>query len=229
MAAVATPETVTPGAVEHHDDEEKKPAKTTMFSDEAEICEVEAAVDESLPVLYGYLYKKSPGRLRLKAWDWRFFAVVNMKIIWWKNQESCTPEAKSRGRADTTDVKKVSEEADSDTSLKGMIDLSLAAAEVEEDKANPQVFRLAPRDGEWATGSTTEKRDEKRIYEFDCTDSAHPREKWVEVIQEHIEEAQLKNRARSAAGSEYWEDESIDPQQALAAARLVQKLEARKR
>lgn len=39
-----------------------------------------------LPVLCGHLYKKSPS-LRLKAWDWRFFAVTGMRLLWWRNKK----------------------------------------------------------------------------------------------------------------------------------------------
>eukprot|EP00444_Apocalathium_aciculiferum_P004406 CAMPEP_0183397548 /NCGR_PEP_ID=MMETSP0370-20130417/10672_1 /TAXON_ID=268820 /ORGANISM="Peridinium aciculiferum, Strain PAER-2" /LENGTH=94 /DNA_ID=CAMNT_0025578447 /DNA_START=149 /DNA_END=434 /DNA_ORIENTATION=- len=73
------------------------------MNDEVEVCEVPDGSD--LPVCYGYLYKKSPGKFRLKLWDWRFFAVCNMKIIWWKNMESCIPEGRARVRADTADIK----------------------------------------------------------------------------------------------------------------------------
>mmetsp|Transcript_10838 Transcript_10838/g.28028 ORF Transcript_10838/g.28028 Transcript_10838/m.28028 type:complete len:93 (-) Transcript_10838:39-317(-) len=83
------------------------------MNDEVEVCEVPDGSD--LPVCYGYLYKKSPGKFRLKLWDWRFFAVCNMKIIWWKNMESCIPEGRARVRADTADIRASSEEAPSRT------------------------------------------------------------------------------------------------------------------
>mmetsp|Transcript_43062 Transcript_43062/g.125249 ORF Transcript_43062/g.125249 Transcript_43062/m.125249 type:complete len:123 (+) Transcript_43062:179-547(+) len=117
--------------------------------------------------------------------------------------------------------------------MKGMINFNLSLAVVEADASNPNVFMLRPYT-KWAPGSTTDKdEDEDRVYIFDTTGSEHSREKWVEVLQKHMEKAKerhaRRSTAKSTAASEYWEDETVDEEQALAAAKLVEKLEAKKR
>jgi len=202
------------------------PTTTTASEEEMEF--------EKAPVIYGYMYKKSPGAFRLKAWDWRFFVVANMKIIWWRDRESCVPEISARGRTTTMDIESHSKKAESDPQCKGMINLSMTAAEVQEDAESEMVFYLAPRDGEWAAGATTDKhKDDKRVYVFDVTSSSHSRREWVQSIRKHIEQAQFeahrRGQGRSIAQSEYWEDDTVDDEQAAAAARMMWKLEDKRR
>merc|ERR1740130_2566458 len=48
----------------------------------------------ALPRLQGQLWKKSPAKLRLTGYDWRYFVVRNMHIFWWKTaDEAAMPEA----------------------------------------------------------------------------------------------------------------------------------------
>lgn len=232
LLPVATEQPLPAAATEETDElaaspaEGDTPSATTASDEELEI--------EKAPVIYGYMYKKSPGALRLKAWDWRFFVVANMKIIWWRDKESCVPTTPARARATTMDIERQSIKAESDLQCKGMINLLLTAAEVQEDAESQTVFYLYPRDGEWAEGATTDKhKDEKRVYVFDVTNSSHPRHKWMQGIRKHLEQAQLEAQrrggGRSFAQSEYWEDDTVDEEQAAAAARMMWKLEDRRR
>ena len=44
---------------------------------------------EAAPPLYGHMYKKSPSFLRVRGWDFRFFVLADMKLLWWKSKQAC--------------------------------------------------------------------------------------------------------------------------------------------
>jgi len=189
--------------------------------------------DLELPVLYGYMYKKSPGKFRIKAWDWRFFVICDCKVIWWKDKESCIPEGRSPGpvrrRASTDDIIAECAEAERNPRMRGMINFNVSPAQIQANAMKSSVFTVGPMES-WAEGATTDKdQDDKRVYTFDVTSSGIPRDKWMNTISRHINEGRDRyDRKSTSAVSEYWEDDTISADQAAAAARLVARLEARR-
>jgi len=181
------------------------------------------------PPLHGHLYKQSPAMLRLRGWDLRFFLLADMKIMWWNNMNECL---KSLDSEDTTALVRRVSTSDQDvstTSKKGMVNFELAAAIVEADADSETTFTLRPV-VKWTKGSTTDIRDDdKRVYRFDSKNSENTRAQWLELISEHIKKGDEMRSSGRARISECWEDVTISDEQLAAAARLVKKLEARKR
>jgi hypothetical protein len=87
--------------------------------------------------------------------------------------------------------------------------------------SEPLQFRMLAPAGGWRAGATTDKRNDfGRDYAFDVEGSAHSRTEWVESIRRHIEHARLhgdgseSSCSSTEAGSEYWEDGTVDEQSA---------------
>ncbi|CAE7729047.1 BOI2, partial [Symbiodinium necroappetens] len=115
----------------------------------------------------GYLYKKSPATLRMKAWDWRFFVIHGRRLLWWRRQGAL--------RASYGTLK-------GDTGRRGFIDFALSRARVVPDEKNPTLSTLEAVDGAWKDGSLKDMSDAQRTIEFDCTDSVHTRGQWIAAL-----------------------------------------------
>jgi len=181
------------------------------------------------PPLHGHLHKQSPAMLRLRGWDIRFFLVADMKLMWWTNMQDCLTKLASQDTAQLIRRVSTSDHDVATTSKKGMINFELTGAVIKAEPGSDTIFSIAPP-GQWARGSTTDIRDDdKRVYKFDTKQSEHPRERWMEMLQEHIKKGEEMRTSGNARISECWEDATISDDQLAAAARLVKKLEARKR
>lgn len=185
-----------------------------------------------VPVLFGYLYKRSPDKIRFfKPFDWRFFVVCDGKVIWWKDEDSCLPPERTQGPSLMDDIMTECVELENNHRFKGMVNLNMSAARVVADPQNETLFYLEPV-GEWAEGSTTDKsQDPRRVYVFDATGSEHPRAAWIRAIQKHIDASSQRTCRKSTAKSaysEYWEDDTMDDEQQKALARLTARIEARR-
>jgi len=174
------------------------------------------AVDE-VPAICGYMYKKSPQRFRITAWDQRFFVVANMKMLWWKDRKSCALDVTGRERATTEEIESEIQEVKPLPRIKGMVNFAVSEPKVVAMFSAQTRFRmLAPSKG-WRAGATSDKRnDAARDYEFDVEGSSRSRSEWVTLLRRHIEQAEEKRRfcddesEDSNAGSEYWEDATVD-------------------
>eukprot|EP00929_Paragymnodinium_shiwhaense_P010418 TRINITY_DN11504_c0_g2_i1.p1 TRINITY_DN11504_c0_g2~~TRINITY_DN11504_c0_g2_i1.p1 ORF type:complete len:461 (-),score=97.63 TRINITY_DN11504_c0_g2_i1:111-1493(-) len=126
-----------------------------------------------LPVLSGYLWKKSPSKKRAFAaqlgltrqWDKRFFALRDMKLVWWENEAHAMLKREP----------------------KGAIDLHTEAVCLERLKnAQPgepaQLFVIRPAK---ETGWKSNKRA-KRIYTLDSQGSEYTRDEWMLALSAHI-------------------------------------------
>lgn len=182
------------------------------------------------PPLHGHMNKQSPAMLRLGGWDQRFFLLADMKIMWWVNMNSCLSALDSSDPQALMRRISSSEGLDVGTSSKkGMVNFELTSAVVEVEPGSETIFSMKPVN-KWAKGSTTDIRDDdRRVYKFDCKGSEHSREQWLEVLSEHIQKGAELRAAGRARVSECWEDGTISQDQLAAAARLVKKLEGRKK
>lgn len=213
-----------------------KPAKTIeVEEDTLPISETLSELPDGPPPIFGYLGKKSPGLWRMGGWDRRFFVLADGKLMWWKDKQFCVAVSarQSQKRASL-----ISQE--NQAGSKGMIDLTLSPAIVEPDKSNPTIFRLRPA-STWRKGSTSDVRDdENRVYIFDAKGTENSREEWVQAFTQHIEfvengggfdpdDEKHGTSTTDRRGSEVWTDDTISPEQAAAAARLIRKLQARKK
>ncbi|CAE7317945.1 BOI2 [Symbiodinium sp. CCMP2592] len=118
----------------------------------------------------GYLYKKSPATLRMKAWDWRFFVIHGRRLVWWRRDRDVPESAEELKQPDPP-------------GCKGFIDFMLSRARVVPDEKNPTLFILEAVDGVWKDGSLKDMSDAQRMFEFDCADSAHTREQWIAALR----------------------------------------------
>jgi len=117
----------------------------------------------------GYLYKKSPATLRMKAWDWRFFVIHGRRLVWWRRDRDVPESVEDLMHTDPP-------------GCKGFIDFTLSRARVVADEKNPTLFILEAVDGAWKDGSLKDMSDAQRMFEFDCADSAHTREQWIAAL-----------------------------------------------
>ncbi|CAE7683148.1 Tmod2 [Symbiodinium sp. CCMP2456] len=117
----------------------------------------------------GYLYKKSPATLRMKAWDWRFFVIHGRRLVWWRRDRDVPETAEDLMHPDPS-------------GCKGFIDFALSRARVVPDEKNPTLFMLEAVDGAWKDGSLKDMSDAQRTFEFDCADSAHTRGQWIAAL-----------------------------------------------
>lgn len=202
------------------------PKKSVSFGSEAENEYIPPFKEPAQPI-FGYMYKKCPDVFRIKAWDWRFFVVADMKMAWWSNHANLTA---SGSRLSTERISQVLGSDYAESNRRGIINFYLSGCCAEADSTNPNVFTVRPK-GSWAEGATSDKnQDSSRVYIFDTTKSEHSRDRWVQIIRQHIAEAEAgrddnpRGHEDGPGGSEFWQDETISPDQAAAAARLVAKL-----
>jgi len=66
---------------------------------------------------------------------------------------------------------------------KGFIDFKLSRARIVPDQQNPMIFAIESVDGMWQEGSLKDMTDAQRTFEFDCTQSAHSRDEWMEALR----------------------------------------------
>mmetsp|Transcript_82525 Transcript_82525/g.215028 ORF Transcript_82525/g.215028 Transcript_82525/m.215028 type:complete len:280 (+) Transcript_82525:89-928(+) len=191
---------------------------------------------ESLPVICGYMYKKSPQKLRLTSWDQRFFVLVNMKMFWWKDRQSCALDITGRERAATAEIESQSQDAKYLPRYKGMINFTMSEPRIVSLWSEKTQFRmLAPASG-WREGATTDKRnDAGRDYEFDTGGSSRSRSEWVDLIRQHIEQARClgggseeSSCSGGETGSEYWEDVTVDEKSHAMSKYFAKKAQANK-
>jgi len=117
----------------------------------------------------GYLYKKSPSARLLKSWDWRYFVLHEGRLVWWR-RELYYPGDKVLSQPDPS-------------ASKGFIDFKLSRARIVPDQQNPMIFAIESVDGMWQEGSLKDMTDAQRTFEFDCTQSAHSRDEWMEALR----------------------------------------------
>lgn len=117
----------------------------------------------------GYLYKKSPATLRMKAWDWRFFVIHGRRLLWWRRDRDVPETPEDLMHPDPS-------------GCKGFVDFALSRARVVPDEKNPTLFTLEAVEGAWKDGSLKDMSDAQRTFEFDCTDSAHTRGQWIAAL-----------------------------------------------
>jgi len=187
-----------------------RPGYTAMLL--ADVCGSLAA-HPSLPVLFGHLYKRTPNRLRMMRYDWRFFVVRNCRLMWWRDREACVPNWMLRGRQLSSTIVEAAVESTTFPRKRGMLDLAASPAQLLADEGETG-FELRPV-GSWAVGATTDKdQDTSRVYRFDATGSEHSRAQWVNALARHIDGARMRQASMKSAVSEAWQDDSIDQEQA---------------
>lgn len=142
---------------------------TSAFTGEAD-----GGAGAAPPACQGYLYKKSPSRWRMSAYDWRYFSVRDSKLLWWKTQEEGQAPAAS--------------EENGGPLCKGVVDFKANPCEIEVYAGSPTMFLLKPKGGKWLKATFTGS-DEGRAFEFDAQGSNHTRKEWMESFFAHINHA----------------------------------------
>jgi len=138
-------------------------------------------LEEELPSLQGYLWKRSPNRLNLRSYQRRFVVLKHFCIYWWRQID------------DAGDISSI---GTSDSSCcRGRLDLEAQEVEVTSDPTEAGVFYVKPKQ-QWVPGASSDG-DLLRTYVFSADGSEHSRRKWMEDIQVHIDKSQ---RARQGHG-----------------------------
>lgn len=140
----------------------------------------------SLPLLRGHLWKRSPDARKLYKYQWRYFIVKDMHILWWRHEDDQIRGQEARG------------------CLNLLVHLTAISTE-----RNSQRFVLRPAKGKWVKPESFTKGEEREFF-FDCTGSEHHRASWLEVLAAHISHAE-----RVAQQVGYKEIESIAPQRRI--------------
>mmetsp|Transcript_50694 Transcript_50694/g.156954 ORF Transcript_50694/g.156954 Transcript_50694/m.156954 type:complete len:488 (+) Transcript_50694:113-1576(+) len=167
-AAVAAPEAPAP--------EEAPAPKAPAPKAPAPKAPAPALAPKQLPVVRGYLWKKSPNQLRimsLMSYEKRYFVLSNMQLFWWKTKQDAVAD---------------NENGASGKHCKGFINMTAGPVEVEPTLSNDSTFSLKPSGGTWAAGSIA-KGDTGRAFTLDATDSEHRRDTWVSGLREHARRA----------------------------------------
>jgi len=159
---------------------------------------------DGLPVLKGHLWKKSPSKWRLSSYDWRFFVVREMQMLWWRSEE----EASTPGAA----------AADGGPLCKGSINFLEDQIAIEVEESNDTTFTLGPASGEWADRTLENCRPSRRrdtlkdmfrdkahratrIFTFDASSSENDRCQWMDGISKHIAHAARLDAGGASAPS----------------------------
>eukprot|EP00929_Paragymnodinium_shiwhaense_P063046 TRINITY_DN31524_c0_g2_i1.p1 TRINITY_DN31524_c0_g2~~TRINITY_DN31524_c0_g2_i1.p1 ORF type:complete len:939 (-),score=298.66 TRINITY_DN31524_c0_g2_i1:344-3160(-) len=150
-----------PEAAKKPQAESEKPAAAVAFKPEAARKEEEAAGAKDKK-LQGFLYKKSPAKLRLRGWDWRYFTLKEHQLAWWHKREASKLQDGVAG-----------------SKCKGCIDLR-DGVEITLDARKATRFHVMPTGGPYAN----------RIFEFDASQSQHDRETWIAAIHAQAAEEQ---------------------------------------
>lgn len=124
--------------------------------------------------LSGYLWKKSPKSLRLGSYDWRYFAVRNMRVLWWQTVDDAMAAESAR--------------LDGGPLCKGFIDLMASECVMTTEKGDV-LFSVKAVGGTWAKNALLDTKRANRIFTFDASGSEHSREKWMEAIEQQLKRA----------------------------------------
>merc|ERR1740121_1432117 len=138
-----------------------------------------AAVTQELSwefAMKGFIYKKK-GRRGIKGWDWRYFVINDMQILWWKTEAEAKADMEVSGR-----------------NCKGCIDLTNHACKVEAVPSSSSQFSVGPESGQW-TGADADRFQAERNFVFDAARSEQPREVWMKAIKANIDHARKAKEA----------------------------------
>mmetsp|Transcript_20650 Transcript_20650/g.39190 ORF Transcript_20650/g.39190 Transcript_20650/m.39190 type:complete len:435 (-) Transcript_20650:38-1342(-) len=116
--------------------------------------------------LRGHLWKRSPSKLKLYRYQWRFVLLDGGKLYWWRN-------------VDMFYVKGVD-------GCCGFVDLQLNCCKVQRDARHPCRFTVIPGFLSWHKGQFT-GADACRIFYFDAAESEFSRETWMRAMECHCQ------------------------------------------
>eukprot|EP00927_Polykrikos_kofoidii_P009064 TRINITY_DN13760_c0_g1_i3.p1 TRINITY_DN13760_c0_g1~~TRINITY_DN13760_c0_g1_i3.p1 ORF type:complete len:1302 (-),score=285.30 TRINITY_DN13760_c0_g1_i3:69-3455(-) len=120
-----------------------------------------------LPSFAGYLWKRSPSRLRFTSYDKRFFVLRHMTLSWWKTKEDASNDDALQPSGGPR--------------CKGVLHL-LGRPGAVEAVPKKTIFILKPVDPQGWHGF----REPHRTFQFDTKRTEHTVEAWVAAISEHI-------------------------------------------
>eukprot|EP00403_Amphidinium_massartii_P021865 CAMPEP_0178399740 /NCGR_PEP_ID=MMETSP0689_2-20121128/15432_1 /TAXON_ID=160604 /ORGANISM="Amphidinium massartii, Strain CS-259" /LENGTH=565 /DNA_ID=CAMNT_0020020519 /DNA_START=67 /DNA_END=1765 /DNA_ORIENTATION=+ len=123
------------------------------------------------PPLEGHLWKRSPNWLKLYKFQYRYIAIRDFHLVWWKRADDA---AGFQGPG-----------AEVGPLCRGSLNLQLQDVELSVDPVAEDVFELKPKDC-WMAGASSDS-DPTRVYIFSAEGSEHSRSRWMEVLQAHID------------------------------------------
>lgn len=145
-----------------------------MVASAAATCMTSLQSSADLPRLRGFLWKRRPAKHWTRDYDWRFFVLRNMQLLWWKNEEDASSlEATA---------------PDGGPLCKGSISLVANSCSVDLDKDKATTFSLLPGEDGWTHGRLAMEDDKKRVFKLKVDkNSVLSREQWATSLMAHLE------------------------------------------